>query len=194
MWIIGTNHTITWTTDDFYYTDANDVPQPDDVKLEISHDNGSTWATIVADTPNTGSYSWLVTGPAAANCIVRYSGVHNTEITAQTTAFAIVDQVLTSITVAPLVAIIPPNTTRSFSATGYDQAGNPMVIPPTFTWSSTGGSINASTGLFTGGAIEGGPYTVTATSGSIHGTASATIKHLNRTLDARPFCSCCCGI
>lgn len=94
-WTIGEAQLITWTTDDFYYADENDLIQPDSVKLEVSHNGGSSWAVIVADTPNTGSYSWVVTGPATATAIIRYSGVHNTEITAETVAFEI-------------IAVVPP--------------------------------------------------------------------------------------
>lgn len=178
MWIIGHAHSITWTTDDFYYSDANDQVQPDAVKLEISHDGGSTWATIVASTPNTGLYSWVVTGPACANAIIRYSGVNNTEITASTIEFTIVAEVLTSITVDPQISIVPPTTTRTFTAVGNDQNGNPMNVQPAFSWTvSGGGLIIAGTGVFTAGATPGGPFTVTATSGAIDGTATLYVAN-----------------
>lgn len=177
-WIIGHAHAITWTTDDFYYVDANDLVQPDSVKLEISHDGGANWDDIVASTPNTGSYSWVVTGPACADAVIRYTGVNNTEITADTIEFAIAAKVLTSITVTPQIAIIPPGTSRTFTATGNDQNGDPMNVQPAFSWSvSGGGSIVAGTGVFTAGATPGGPFTVTATSGAIDGTATLYVAN-----------------
>ncbi len=182
-WIIGIAHAITWETDDFYYIDDNDVPQPDTVKLEISHDGGENWDTISADTPNDGNYSWVVTGPAAANAMIRYSGVHLTDVTFTTVEFAIVEQVFTSAVVYPLAATVVPNGTQQFVATDLDQDGNVMLTPATFTWTvSDGGTIDPDTGLFTAGETLGGPYTVTATSGAI--SAQAAVSVANRAGDA----------
>ena len=84
--------------------------------------------------------------------------------------------VLTTITVAPASASVPTGGTQQFSATGLDQFGQPLSPQPTFTWSvSGGGTINATTGLFTAGSTAGGPFTVTASSGGINGTASVTV-------------------
>ncbi len=46
------------------------------VRIEVSNDDGGTWANIVASTDATvGSYSWTVTGPASPDCLVRVSDV-----------------------------------------------------------------------------------------------------------------------
>src|SRR5260370_36147573 len=50
-----------------------------------------------------------------------------------------------------------------------------MNPQPTFTWSVSGGGTIDSSGLFTAGATAGGPFTVTAASGSVSGTASVTV-------------------
>ena len=50
-----------------------------------------------------------------------------------------------------------------------------MSPQPTFTWSVGGGGSISASGLFTAGSTAGGPFTVTATSGSVHGTASVTV-------------------
>jgi hypothetical protein len=83
--------------------------------------------------------------------------------------------VLTSITVSPSSASVPTGGTRQFTATGFDQFGNPMNPQPTFTWSVNGGGAISSSGLFTAGSTAGGPFTVTAASGSVSGTASITV-------------------
>ena len=83
--------------------------------------------------------------------------------------------VLTSITVSPASASVQTGGTRQFSATGLDQFGNPMSPQPTFTWSVSGGGTINSSGLFTAGSTAGGPFTVTAASGSVSGTASVTV-------------------
>jgi hypothetical protein len=54
---IGNDANLTWTA-----TDNTAIPA---VKLEISRDLGATWETLVANTANTGSYTWHVTGPAS---------------------------------------------------------------------------------------------------------------------------------
>ncbi len=82
---------------------------------------------------------------------------------------------LTTITVSPSSASVPTGGTRQFSATGLDQFGQPMNPQPTFGWSVSGGGSISSSGLFTAGATEGGPFTVTASSGTVIGTASVTV-------------------
>src|SRR6266481_2018808 len=81
--------------------------------------------------------------------------------------------VLTSITVSPASASVATGGTQQFTATGLDQFGNPMSPQPTFTWSVTGGGSIDPSGLFTGSTV-GGPFTVTALSGIVSGTASVT--------------------
>lgn len=83
--------------------------------------------------------------------------------------------VLTSITVSPSSASVPTNGTQQFTATALDQFGNPMSPQPGFTWSVNGGGTISAAGLFTAGSSTGGPFTVTATSGSVNGTASVTV-------------------
>ncbi len=83
--------------------------------------------------------------------------------------------VLTTISVSPASASVPTGGTKQFIATGFDQFGNPMNPQPTFTWSVSGGGTIDSSGLFTAGATAGGPFTVTAASGSVSGTASVTV-------------------
>jgi hypothetical protein len=66
--------------------------------------------------------------------------------------------------------------TQQYTATARDQFGDSMVTQPSLTWTvSGGGTINSSTGLFTAGTTPGGPFTVTAASGSVSGTALVTI-------------------
>lgn len=186
-WIIGIAKTITWTTEDWFYADGNDEVQPDSVKIELSRDNGSTWETIIADTPNTGSYNWLVAGLPTIQAIIKLSGVHNTEITFESSQFTIEDQIHTTTIINPSIAICPPNSTVQFNAVGYDQDNNEMITPPTFTWAVTGGGSIDSNGLFTAGSSEDGPFDVTATSGIIDGTASVTVKNTKAGGESRPW-------
>jgi subtilase family serine protease len=82
--------------------------------------------------------------------------------------------VLTTITVSPDGNSVQTGDALQFAATGYDQYGQPMSPQPTFTWSVDGGGTVSATGLFTA-TTAGGPFTVTATSGSVSGTAQVTV-------------------
>ncbi len=53
--IVGSSTNLTWT--------ASDDVGVASVTLEISRDNGSNYAPIATDIPNSGTYNWTVTGP-----------------------------------------------------------------------------------------------------------------------------------
>lgn len=84
---------------------------------------------------------------------------------------------LATITVTPDPANLLPNATQQFSAVGRDGLGNLFPISPVWSVENGGGSINAITGLFTAGALEGTfNGTVQATSGLISGTATVVVS------------------
>ncbi len=85
-----------------------------------------------------------------------------------------VSQTISSITVLPAIINILAGGTQQFTASGVDQFGSAMKTPPAFTWSTTLGSINTSTGLLTAPGT-GGIGTVTAAVGSVRGTASMRV-------------------
>jgi hypothetical protein len=62
-WDAGSSHSITWAT----------AASVGPVKIEYSTNNGSNWTTVIASTPNTGSYSWTVPNTPSASCFVRIS-------------------------------------------------------------------------------------------------------------------------
>jgi hypothetical protein len=82
---------------------------------------------------------------------------------------------LTSISVSPATASVVTNSTQQFTATAKDQFGNILSPQPSFSWTVSGGGTINSSGLFTAGSTAGGPYTVTASSSSVSGTASVTV-------------------
>ena len=91
--------------------------------------------------------------------------------------------VLTTISVSPASASVQTGATQQFSATGRDQFGNPLNPQPTVTWSVSGGGSISSGGLFSA-TNPGGPFTVTAASGGVSGTASVTVTDFS--LSASP--------
>jgi len=78
--------------------------------------------------------------------------------------------VLLSIEVTPATATITADQTQQYTATGYDGKGNVVPINPV--WSVDGGSIDA-TGLYRPNLV--GTYQVTATQGTVSGTAQVTV-------------------
>ncbi len=83
---------------------------------------------------------------------------------------------LASITVTPNPVSIQTNGTQQFTAVGNDGAGNGFSITPVWSVVNGGGSINASTGVFTAGAVAGTfSSTVKATSGTVSGFATVTV-------------------
>ena len=80
---------------------------------------------------------------------------------------------LSGITVSPNPATVAFEETQLFTASGHDAGGNPVPITPV--WSSTDiGTIDEASGSFTA-RHDHGTGTVTATNGTIIGTASVTI-------------------
>jgi endoglucanase len=80
--------------------------------------------------------------------------------------------VLTTIAVTPATATVTVGQTAQFAAAGKDQNGAAMTITPT--WTVSGGGTISAGGLFTATTV-GGPFTVTATSGTVAGTAQVTV-------------------
>jgi len=92
---------------------------------------------------------------------------------------------LATIAVSPSSASVAIGGTQQFSARADDQFGQPLNPQPTFTWSTSGGSISSS-GLFTAGSTAGGPFTVSAMSGSVSGSATVTVTGADFSIAASP--------
>jgi hypothetical protein len=67
-WLVGSTQNITWSTSG---TLAN-------VKIEFSTNGGTSYSTIIASAPNTGSYSWTVPNSASATVKIRISDIAGT--------------------------------------------------------------------------------------------------------------------
>src|SRR5688500_210260 len=78
--------------------------------------------------------------------------------------------------VTPNPGTMPINGTQQYTAVGRDANNNVVTITPVWSVTAGGGTINATTGLFTAGATAGTfANTVRATSGTIFGTATAIV-------------------
>jgi hypothetical protein len=158
----------------------------------VSDDGQPAGATV--------STAWSVqSGPAGAtfadvnavDTTVTFAsdGTYVLELTGDDTALQSSDTVtiivevasaLTSIGVTPSDAALVFGGTQTFTANGTDQYGDPIAVNAT--WTATGGTIDAG-GNYTAGSIIG-PFTVTATDGSVSGTANVTISEPPLTANA----------
>ena len=91
-----------------------------------------------------------------------------------------VNQTLTSIAVSPSSVTVNVNGTQQFSATGYDQFSTALTQQPSFTWTTTVGTITSGGGLLTAPSSPGSG-TVTATYGTTSGNSSVTVQSLTDT-------------
>lgn len=83
---------------------------------------------------------------------------------------------LASIVVSPTPDTTAALGSSQFTAVGLDVAGNTVTIVPVWTVENGGGNINANTGVFTAGSLPGTfNNTIRATSGTISGSATATV-------------------
>ena len=124
-WTSGQVHTITWT------------PGVGDVKLEASRDGGP-FTTIVAATPNDGSYDWTVTGPASSQVVVRVTALSFTG---------------SDVSDAPFTVTVPPGdaTAPTTTVSGVDTLWHRTPVTLTFTATDTESGV-----MRTEYAIDGG--------------------------------------
>ena len=101
-WQAGTTHNITWSGS----------AGITNVKIEFSSDGGSQWSTIIASTPNDGSYSWDIGKVPSLNCVIRVSDVLGTA---------------SDTSDAPFVLSSPPSLT-----------GNSFILPVSWTPAGNG--------------------------------------------------------
>jgi Leucine-rich repeat (LRR) protein len=64
-WQVGSSHDITWST-------TGDIAN---VSIEYSTDGGSLWNSIIASTPNNGTYNWTIPDTPSTDCLVKISDI-----------------------------------------------------------------------------------------------------------------------
>jgi hypothetical protein len=103
------------------------------------------------------------------------------KLTVSSSVTVVVNQTFTSIFIYPGNQVIYPNLKLQLNAMAFDQFSYPMAVQPAFNWSCSGGGITNS-GLFIAAAPPGN-ITVTASSGTIHGSTIVTIANSTNFLD-----------
>jgi hypothetical protein len=77
---LGRNNTIQWTLRGV----------AGGLKVELSRDDGTTWATLSDDAENVGFYDWTGTGPETSRARVRITSASRPELTQTSNSFSIV--------------------------------------------------------------------------------------------------------
>jgi MYXO-CTERM domain-containing protein len=142
------------------------------------------------------TYTWSSSGPfgvtfspngtwAARDATATFGRVGTYEVTAAirdasnqvvtSTVTVNVVQTPTGVWVTPATAAVATSATRQFAALATDQFGQPLAPMPAFAWTVSGGGTIDGVGLFTAGAMAGGPHTVTAATGAVSGTAHVIV-------------------
>ena len=86
-----------------------------------------------------------------------------------------VNQTVTTLTVTPATANVVTGGTQQFTATALDQFKMPIVPPPPFQWTASGGGTINQTGLFTAGRTPAGPFAITVSAGNGSAVAQVTV-------------------
>jgi PKD repeat protein len=131
------------------------------------------------------TFSWSVTGGGTISSTGLFSagtsagGPYTVKVASgsvsATASVIVYVPVLTTVSVSPASASVPTSGTQQFTATGKDQYGAVLAAQPAFGWKVSGGGTISSSGSFKAGSTAGGPYTVTATNGSVSSTASVSV-------------------
>jgi hypothetical protein len=118
-----------------------------EVKLDLSRNGGTSWESLFATTPNDGSESWTVSGPAGTNCLVRVSSLDDS-VSDQSDAPLTVYEPVSWLTVLPAGGAVPqgetdvltlnfdttgllPGTYEAYLVIDHNAPGGPAVVPVT---------------------------------------------------------------
>jgi uncharacterized repeat protein (TIGR03803 family) len=109
-WVIGASQDITWSS----------TGTVENVDIDYSTDDGSSWTSVAVGTENDGSFTWTVPDSPSSTCLVRVTSTASPDITdSSDDVFAIS---------APFVAVTSPNGGEEW------QRGTTQTI----TWGSSG--------------------------------------------------------
>lgn len=94
-----------------------------EVKVELSRDGGGTWEVLAASTPNDGTETFALTGPAGADCLVRVGSTDGAVTDVSDGPFWVYEPV-PWLTVAPTEGTLAQGATQPLTLS-FDTAGLP---------------------------------------------------------------------
>ena len=148
-------------------------------QIQVSAD-GATWSTVYSTSSGDGGVDDIALSAVTARYVRMYGTQRLTPYGYSLWEFEVYGEAaappqLTTLEVTPATATVVAGGSQQYSALGRDQYGAEMAGVVVNWTVSGGGSIDAASGLFTAATV-GGPFTVTATSGGVTGTASVTVE------------------
>jgi hypothetical protein len=195
-WFVGTAVVATW---------SSNLPPSATMHVELSRDGGSSFETLAAAAPNTGSFAWTVTGPDAAGALLRVTASAPFTISAQSGPVAIVTPFLSvtgpapgSVAYAGTSAAITWSDNLPASATvlievsrdgGVSFQTLAAAVPNTgsFVWSVTGPDSSATVVRVTASgpvlaSALGGSFTVVTPALTVNAPAAGTVAYVGTPL------------
>ena len=142
---------------------------PSEQPVGFSENGNNPAEQTTATFPSAGDYSLFVTIRDAAGSTTTGS----VEVT--------VAQTPSQIAVSPAAASLVYGATQLFAAAVVDQFGDPQLPLPALAWSASGGGNIDASGSYLA-QEPGGPFTITASHGSVSGNASVTINQAPATI------------
>jgi subtilisin-like proprotein convertase family protein len=191
-WNVGASELITWNVAG---TTANGVNTAN-VNILMTDDDGVTFITLLANTPNDGSQSITVPNNVTSTARIIVEGVGNifynvnaADITIQTSDFVLNFASTTQDVCAPNDAVynFTYNTFLGFSGTtNFTVSGNPVGTTVTFSPISTstdGTSVSVTVSGITNAMVGTHTITITGTSGAIVRSVDVTLNVFNSSLN-----------
>jgi hypothetical protein len=138
-WEGGTSQNITW----------NYTGEIDNVKIEFSTNNGSSWIVEVESTPNTGTYNWTVPNTQSTSCLVKVSDTASPASDTSDAVFIIAEQRTLAVTAPNGGENWEGTTAHDITWTGTGSISNVMIEYSTNNGSSwntvTASTVNSGT-------------------------------------------------
>jgi len=191
------------TSDSFVLTvstAANTAPVIASATATPATVSGTSAALACSASDNAGesnlTYTWSASGPAAVtfspnasnaakaatatfarsgSYVLTVTALDSGALTATRTVNVTVAATPTSLVPSPSAISVTVGAQSVFSASARDQFGILLASQPVVAWTVSGGGSIDATGRFTAGTVVGGPWTVTATAGSLSGTSQVTV-------------------
>lgn len=147
------------------------------VTATLASGTGSlTNATATTNASGVATFSGLTISGAPGSFTLKFDALPLAAVTSGTVILTVGPLYAITVTPGNPSVSVPVGTTITFLAVGHDVSGNIVPVTPTWSVANGGGTIDGTTGAFTGSGLIG-TYTNTihATSGSVIGLASVNL-------------------